>query len=131
MDPLCILVAGVVRATLPAEFTLAWEHSVQKTQWEERYRADGRGLRLVEARIQGTGAGMEAPSGAVLNDGWWSWQPMLRLDRLQPSVSRYAGDYRVCRSGGCTPLATLVGGVPDGAPVTIEPCVRPAGAPAR
>ncbi len=38
---ICILVAGVVRATLPGqEFTLAWDHSVQKTRWEERYRVD-------------------------------------------------------------------------------------------
>jgi hypothetical protein len=129
LDPLCVLVAGALRATLPTEFTLAWEHSVQKTQWEERYRADAGGLNLVEARIQGSGAGMEPPSDAELHDGWWVWQPMLRVDRLRLTVSTHARDYRICRDGSCTSLSRLAGPVADGGAVTIEPCV-PADAPA-
>jgi hypothetical protein len=129
VDPLCLLVAGVVRATLPAEFTLAWEHSVQKTRWEELYRVDDGRIVLAEARIQGSGAGMEAPAGAVLRDGWWVWQPMLRLDAVRPTLSRYAGDYRLCGDGQCSELRDLAGPAPDGAAVTIEPCARAAGDP--
>jgi hypothetical protein len=124
LDPLCVLVAGALRATLPGEFTLGWEHSVQKTQWEERYRADGAGLHLVEARIQGSGAGMEAPPTATLRDGWWIWQPTLQLDRLRLTVSTHARDYRICVDGTCTPLSRLAGPVTDGGTVTIEPCAQ-------
>ena len=89
MDPICLLVAGVVRAaTLPAsEFTLSWVHSVQKTLWEERYRVDGDGLLLFEARVQGTGAGMELPPGAILAAGVWTWNPLRHLQALRISMS--------------------------------------------
>ena len=62
-------------AAQPTEFTLAWEHSVEKTRWEESYRVDGDRLRLTAARIQGLGAGMEPPPDAVLRGGWWTWKP--------------------------------------------------------
>ena len=58
MNAACLLIAGALRAIVPAqEFTVAWTHSVQKTRWEERYRVDGDALRLTEARIQSSGAG--------------------------------------------------------------------------
>ena len=76
MNAVCLIVAGVVRATLPTDhFTLAWQHSVEKTRWEESYRIDGDRLRLTSARIQGLGAGMEPPPDAVLRSGWWTWKP--------------------------------------------------------
>jgi len=53
MDPLCLLVAGVVRATMPAsEFTVDWMHSGAEDPWEERYRTDGDGLLLIEPRCK-------------------------------------------------------------------------------
>lgn len=123
MDAVCLLVAGVVRATLPGpEFTLAWEHSVQKTRWEERYRVAGSALTLDFARIQGSGAGMEPPPQAVFRDGWWTWRPGLRMPELRLARSPYTGDYAICRDGRCQPMAEFVGSVETAEVVVIRAC---------
>jgi hypothetical protein len=115
-----------VRASLPtAEFTLAWEHSVEKTRWEEHYDSDGAKLRLSEARIQGFGAGMEPPATARLVDGWWTWRPALDpLAELRLTRSSYARDYRICWSGRCATLTELAGSAGEGEVVTLSPCAR-------
>lgn len=123
MDPICLLVAGIVRASLPdAEFTLAWDHSVQKTRWEERYRVDDAGLVLAEARVQGSGAGMEPPAGAVLRDGWWTWQPATRLRELRLTHSDFTRDYTLCWGARCHTLSDLVGETGDGAVIVVRRC---------
>ena len=62
MIALCLGMAGSVWATLPLQsFTLAWQHTVEKVLWEEDYRLSERGLLLEEARVRGSGAGMEIP----------------------------------------------------------------------
>jgi hypothetical protein len=111
VDPICLVVAGVVRATLPdSGFTLAWEHSVQKTRWEERYRVDDGGLVLAEARVQGSGAGMEPPPGAVLRNGWWTWRlgalvgkadngAIIVVRRCTPGAANRSGGAGEVRSG--------------------------------
>ena len=133
MDPVCIIVAGVLRATLPAsEFTLAWVHSVQKSRWEERYRVARDGLTLVGARVEGSGAGMEPPPEATLHDGWWSWAPMTTVAELRLTESRYAADYTLCWRDRCQTLAELAGHTGQAAVVTLRPCAaRDATAPAR
>ena len=123
MDAVCLLVAGVVSATLPtSEFTLAWDHSVEKTRWEEHYQLDGDALRLVLARVQGVGAGMEPPPSATLAGGWWTWRPQTRIATLRLTLSPYAADYTVCWHGTCSALAPLVGGAGKTTVVTIERC---------
>ncbi len=123
MDALCLLVAGVVRATLPtSEFTLAWDHSVEKTRWEERYRVDGDGLLLVEARVQGIGAGMEPPRSATLAGGWWTWHPRTRIPTLRLTLSPYVADYTLCWRETCRALTALVGARGGATVVTIERC---------
>ncbi len=123
MNAICLLVAGVVRAVLPAsEFSLAWDHSVERSRWEERYRVDGDALILYEARVQGTGAGMEPPRSATFADGWWTWRPQTRLSELRLTFSVYAGDYTVCWREACSSLAPLVGPIGDGSVVTIRRC---------
>lgn len=125
MDPVCLIVAGVVRATLPEqEFTLAWNHSVQRTRWEERYRAGRDGLTLLEARVQGSGAGMEPSAAATLRDGWWTWQPATRLPELRLTRSDHAADYTLCWRDRCQTLAERVGATADGAVVTVRPCAE-------
>lgn len=110
MDPICLIVAGAVRATLPGpEFTLAWEHSVQKSRWEETYRVDGDALTLIEARVQGSGAGMEPPPAAVLRGGWWSWAPQTSLPELRITRASYTSDYEICWRHHCAALGALVG----------------------
>jgi hypothetical protein len=109
LDAVCLLVAGVLRATLPTtEFTLAWTHSVQKTRWEERYRVAGSDLQLVEARIQSSGAGMDPPPQARLRDGWWSWRPSVApLPELRLTLSPFTRDYDVCWRRRCRTLRDL------------------------
>jgi hypothetical protein len=123
MTAFCLLVAGIVRATLPAdELTLAWTHSVEKTRWEERYRVEGDALVLVEARVAGSGAGMEAPPSAQLVDGVWTWRPRTTLRELRLTESPYTADYTLCWRDGCRKLGGLVGSVPEGAVVVVRPC---------
>ena len=66
---LCILAAGKTTVLAVSAFTLSWTHSVEKTRWEEDWRVTPAGLEIVEARVKGSGAGMEPPEGAVL-EGW-------------------------------------------------------------
>ncbi|MEO8346349.1 MAG: DUF1850 domain-containing protein [Betaproteobacteria bacterium] len=125
MSAFCLIVAGVVRATLPGqEFTLAWEHSVEKTRWVERYRMDGAQLALVEARVQGNGAGMESPPGAILRDGSWVWQPQSKHAELRLTRSTFTRDYDLCSPDRCAALSDWLGVGPtgEGDVVTIRPC---------
>ena len=81
---LCILAAGKTTVLAVSAFTLSWTHSVEKTRWEEDWRVTPAGLEIVEARVKGSGAGMEPPEGAVLKDGWWTYD---RRSACGPSSS--------------------------------------------
>lgn len=106
----CLFVAGALRAVVPAqEFTVAWMHSVEKTGWQERYRVEGTQLRLIEARIQGSGAGMEPAPDARLRDGWWTWKPSVGpLPELRLTLSSFTRDYDLCWHARCQTLRRLV-----------------------
>jgi hypothetical protein len=123
MSAVCLIVAGVVSATLPTEqFTLSWSHSVEKTRWEETYRVDGDRLALIEARIQGMGAGMEPPDGARFADAWWIWRPNVPpLPALELSRSPYTPDYDICFALRCAELGALTGATGTSI-VTVKPC---------
>lgn len=123
----CLIVDQAVRAFVPAlAFTLAWTHSIEKTDWEEDYRVDGRGLTVVEARIHGSGAGMEPPAGATLRDGVWHYRPAAAVhERLRLTVSTATADYRFCFDGRCKPLRELGGVGEDIALVEVEACRKP------
>ncbi|MEO6663373.1 MAG: DUF1850 domain-containing protein [Rubrivivax sp.] len=54
-------------------FTLSWTHSVERTEWREDWRVQHQQLVLDEARVRGSGAGMDPGDGAILRDGWWIW----------------------------------------------------------
>ncbi len=130
MNAACLLIAGALRAIVPAqEFTVAWTHSVQKTRWEERYRVDGDALRLTEARIQSSGAGMDPPPDATFREGWWTWHPPLPpLPELRLTLSSYARGYDLCWGGRCHTLRRLVSSGrsdADGAVVAIHACREP------
>jgi hypothetical protein len=77
---LCLASAGVVKTLSIAAFTLAWTHSIEKVDWQEDWRVTPQGLELVQARVKGSGAGMEPPPEARLVDGWFQWQPEARAD---------------------------------------------------
>ncbi|WP_285260939.1 DUF1850 domain-containing protein [Halopseudomonas bauzanensis] len=132
MNMLCLGLAGVIWAQLPlAEFTLAWDHSVEKIRWEEDYQISPAGLLLREARIRGNGAGMEIPDGAVLRDGSWHYHP--KLPPLQPlrlgrSDAAAAGDYHLCSATGCQPMADWLGPpAPQDPVVELWSCPAPVG----
>lgn len=116
------LAAGAVLIPLGArEITLSWRHSVQKSLWEELWRETSEGLVLEEARIQGSGAGMDPPDGAKLVDGFWRWKP--DLPALPEIVMRRSGataDWRVCVESRCRALDELLPAEAD--PVVMKPC---------
>ena len=104
---LCLL-AGALRAEIPADrFTLRWQHSIEKIDWEEDYRIVGDWLFLASARIKGSGAGMEPPPGAYYALGVWHYRPApdMRWTRsLRLTRSEFARDYELCISGTCQKL---------------------------
>ncbi len=72
---LCFATAGGVKALALSAFTLVWTHSIEKVDWQEDWRVTPAGLELVQARVKGSGAGMEPPPEARLVDGWFQWRP--------------------------------------------------------
>ena len=107
------LVSGSLLAALPlTAFTLAWTHSIEKTRWEEDWQIQGMQLVLVAARIRGSGAGMEIPSGAILRDGIWHYTPTLPPQgALLLRHSPYVAGYEICSALQCRPLADLIPGM--------------------
>lgn len=107
------LISGAAIAMLPlpqGTFTLAWTHSVEKIRWEEDYRLTPTGLAITQARIKGSGAGMEPPRGAVrLPGGWWSYLPAVGAQaEVSLAASDYTGDYDICVDGNCRALGAFL-----------------------
>jgi hypothetical protein len=115
------LAAGDARAIVAAKrFTLTWQHTIEKVDWEEDFLVAGDWLYLTAARVRGSGAGMEPESGAVLVDGAWTYRPRVRWFReLTLARSEFGADHRVCIDGACWPLTHWV---PLASPTTIAPC---------
>ena len=95
---LCLASAGVVKALSIAAFTLVWTHSIEKVDWQEDWRVTPQGLELMQARVKGSGAGMEPPPEARLVDGWFQWQPNAQAD-----AAGGAGQFRGCRRMAAVP----------------------------
>ena len=124
MSLLCLVAGAVtVALNLPQDrFTLSWTHSVEKLRWEETYLVSPDGLLLQEARVRGSGAGMEPPEGArLMDDGSWRYEPKLPvLPELSLAASGYTDDYLLCASNVCRPLGSILGPGPNG--VILKPC---------
>ena len=120
---LCLASAGVVKSLALAAFTLAWTHSVERVEWQEDWRVSGEGLELAQARVKGSGAGMEPPPEARLVDGWFQWQPdRPPMPELVLGNSSVAGEWRICNDGRCRTLSEILGR-PIGADViTMRAC---------
>lgn len=123
---LCIAAGGTVLKTYAgiAAFTLAWTHSVQMTEWEEDWRIVDNTLAIVEARVQGTGAGMEPPPDSRFDGRFWHWTP--RIGPMPEVVLRRSGateDWRLCIDGACRSLATIL--PPEADPVVLSACAIP------
>jgi hypothetical protein len=119
---LCLIAAGKITVIAATAFTLSWTHSVQKTEWQEDWRIDGANrLEIVEARIKGSGAGMEPPEGSVLEDGWWTYRPDLppRETLMLASSGATVSAWTLCAETICIDVAS-----PDNSPVTISYCTE-------
>lgn len=126
MSGLCLAAAALSVALPLQSFTLAWTHSIEKIRWEEDYRIAGGHLQLVEARIRGSGAGMEPPEGAVLKNGVWHYRPDLpELPRLRLARSGFTADYELCWNEACKSFQDLVGPADAGTTVDVFPCAAP------
>jgi hypothetical protein len=122
---LCLASAGVVKTLAVAVFTLVWTHSVEKVDWQEDWRVAPHGLELVQARVKGSGAGMEPPADARLIDGWFQWQPKRApMPELALGNSDAAGEWRLCSDGQCRTLSEILGH-PVGANVTVLSACHP------
>jgi hypothetical protein len=120
MAGLCLAGAGLVIALTAEALTLTWTHSVEKTLWEEDWALRGGRIVLAEARVKGSGAGMEPPPEARLINGAWRWTP--GLGPLSEIVLRRSGataDWRICITGRCRNLEEIL---PAADPVTLRPC---------
>ncbi len=120
---LCLASAGIAKTLALASFTLAWAHSIEKIEWQETWRVTPQGLELVQARVKGSGAGMEPPPEARLVDGWFQWQPKRApMPEVALGNSGAAGEWRVCADGRCRTLSQIFG-LPIGSNVTtMRPC---------
>ena len=115
----CLLIGSKQILLAGGLFTLAWTHSVEKTEWRESWMVRDGMLELIEARVRGSGAGMDPGEGARLEDGWWVWRPQnppvseLNLAASGATVS----PWRFCSDGQCLEL-----GGRAGEPVHLAPC---------
>ena len=103
---LCIA-AGALQVRIPVtQFTLRWQHSIEKIEWDEDWEVVGGWLHLSQARIRGSGAGMETPDDARLVNGVWNyrladpWRREVVLAR-----SEFVADYELCIGGRCQRLS--------------------------
>ena len=120
------LTAGAVSASLAIQaFTLAWMHSIEKVRWEEDWRIEEGQLHVVEARIKGTGAGMEPPPGAILREGAWHYRPEVApLSHLNLAHSPYTTGYELCLVDGCRPLVDYLPGIEETTAIVLKACQR-------
>lgn len=107
---LCLISAGVTKTLVVAAFTLVWTHSIEKIDWRETWRVTPQGLELVEARVKGSGAGMEPSPEARLMDGWFVWQPhRAPMPEVVLGNSGMAGEWWLCANGTCRTLSAILG----------------------
>jgi tetratricopeptide (TPR) repeat protein len=122
---LCLASAGVVKSLSVAAFMLAWTHSIEKIEWQEDWRVTPQGLEIVEARVKGSGAGMEPPPEALLKDGWFHWKPHLPvLPEVVLGNSGLAGEWRFCNDGKCQELSAILGRPVGTSVTTMSVCKR-------
>jgi hypothetical protein len=116
---LCVTGGGEVVRLAVTAFTLAWTHSVERVRWEEAWRVTPLGLTLVEARVRGSGAGMEPPEGARLEGGWWVFTPGVPPQRelVLAASGATGGGWTLCAGGSCHEI-----GKEAGVPVRLSPC---------
>lgn len=121
MMEICLFAAGTTIRLGTVAMTLAWTHSIEKTRWEEDWRATPAGMVLEEDRIQATGAGMEPPPHARFDGKWWHYSTShLPMPNVVLRRSGATADWQVCIKSRCRPMGDYV--PPDADPVTLTTC---------
>lgn len=116
---ICIATAGSIVKIATTSFLLSWTHSVEKIPWEESWILTSQGLVLSEARIKGSGAGMDPPADAVLIDGWYKYRPHIppRQEIVLAASGKTGGGWTFCAAQKCVEL-----GKEEATPIHIKPC---------
>ena len=107
---ICIAAGQFAVAIYAPTFTLSWEHSIEKVEWRETWQVHTKTMRPIEARIKGTGAGMEPPPDAKREDGWYVYTPKSPpMERLEIPDSGFTKPMRFCLPDGkCHPLRAFL-----------------------
>jgi hypothetical protein len=123
MSAACLMVGAKAVTLASALFTLSWTHSVEKTGWSETYTVTAKGLQLTEARVMGSGAGMDPGPGAVLKGDWWVWTPTLGPvpELVLAASGATVGGWHLCQ-GGWPGASCRTLGRQAGAPIVLRPC---------
>ena len=100
---LCILAAAKTSIVAASLFTLSWSHSVEKIEWQEDWKIENSYLEIIEARVQGSGAGMDPPEGSKLKQGWWTYKPnQIKVKELLLATSdTNLENWKICFNGNC------------------------------
>ena len=99
---LCIVAGAKSFSLAITAFTVMWTHSIEQTAWQEDWRVSEAGLVIQEARIKGSGAGMEPPADATFDGEWWHYKPNLPPRRtVLFARSGHAGTWTICARGQC------------------------------
>ena len=108
---ICILTAAGVISLAAESFTLSWQHSTARTLWTETWAAKEGALHLELARVEGPGAGMEAPEGAKREGSTWVWHPQLPpLPEVFLAASGKTGSgWQICADGHCLEIGGSAG----------------------
>jgi hypothetical protein len=116
---LCVLAGAKALTLAVTAFTLSWTHSVEKIRWEEHWQVTPAGLEVVQARVKGSGAGMDPPPDSVFRDGWYVYEPHLPpLPALHLAASgATVSGWELCAEGRCMTI-----GAKAGEPITLKPC---------
>jgi hypothetical protein len=122
-----------LNASIPVDpkdrnFSLEWIHSIEKTQWLEHWEvvaAPQPHLRLLRARIEASGAGMEIPNNAVFRNGGYEYPVDQDLSSVTLSHSPFTAQAKLCVGARCRPLADWLPGLPPIQAVTLSACHAP------
>lgn len=105
-EPLCILTAGKIVTLAVSAFTLSWTHTVERTQWWEQWQVFDGGLKVTQARVQGSGAGIEPPEDATYTGDGWLYEPAVPPVEHLVLAASGAGHsaWRLCADNQCLTL---------------------------
>jgi len=117
---LCLAGAGIVIQIAASAFTLSWTHTVQKTVWEEEWSVQSDRLVLRQARVEGSGAGMEPPPQARREGRFYVWNPGEARREIVLRRKSHIADWNLCAAGRCDTLGNWLG-VNAADPVTLAP----------